>query len=638
LSLLDMIDDPSDLKRLSLQELSDLAGEVRQLIIDTVSRNGGHMASNLGVVELTIALHRLFDSPTDRIIFDVSHQSYAHKILTGRAKGFDKLRTTEGYSGYFDPGESEHDVMALGHAGCGPSIALGLAIGARMKGDKGYFVSVIGDGSLTSGLAYEGLSNIIAQNPRNLMVILNDNGMAISQNVGWLAKWRGQWLPRLRAELELDKDFQQFESITEALAPKVPLGPLALSLGKGIKSAIQKTIIPEIGHFWDEMGFNYLGPVDGHNLSELIEMIARARQYSDKVPFVHVLTNKGQGWAPAAENPTRYHQPGPPATGEKKPTYSEVFSQTLIQLMGQDQRIVAISAAMLEGTGLVAVQEVYPDRVFDVGICEQHAVSMAAGMARAGLKPVVCIYSTFLQRAFDQIIHDVCMNELPVVFALDRAGIVGQDGKTHHGLYDLAYMRIAPNMTVAVPRDENEMRHLLWTALHGTKAWSIRYPRGEVRGVPLDEEMELVIYGTAEVMRDGEMVCLVAVGEAVYAALDAGKELEGHGLKPQVVNLRYIKPIDYALVEELLDNFSMVWVIEEGTSVGGAASALMEAISQAKGKRQAPRDDMLRVFSISVGDIFPDHGEIPELLKKFGLDAHGIAQRVLKNITGGDRW
>jgi len=636
MSLLDTVNSPADLKRLPMQDLPILAEEIRQLIISTVSRNGGHMASNLGVVELTIALHRLFDSPTDRIIFDISHQAYAHKILTGRAKGFENIRTSQGYSGYFEPSESEHDVLALGHAGCSPSIALGLALGARMQGDKGYFVSVIGDGSLTSGLTYEGLSNIIAQNPRNLMVILNDNGMSISQNVGWMAKWRGQWLPRLRAELELDRDFQQFESVTEALAPKVPLGPLALSLGKGIKSAIQKTLIPEIGHYWDEMGFNYLGPVDGHNLDELIEMIARARQYSDKVPFVHVLTNKGQGWAPAAEDPTLYHQPGPPATGEKKPTYSQVFSQALLQLMGQDQRIVAISAAMLEGTGLVKVKDIYPDRVFDVGICEQHAVSMAAGMAREGLKPVVCIYSTFLQRAFDQIMHDVCLNELDVVFALDRAGIVGQDGKTHHGLYDLAYMRIAPNMTVAVPKDEDEMRHLLWTALHSGKAWAIRYPRGEVRGVPLDKEMGPILYGTAEVMREGETVCLAAVGEAVYAALDAAKELEGKGLKPQVVNLRYIKPIDPALVDELLDNFSMVWVIEEGTSVGGAASAMMEAISQAKEKRQIHRDDMLRVFSIAVGDIYPDHGEIPELLEKYGLDAHGIAQRVMNNITGGD--
>ncbi|GAH27907.1 unnamed protein product, partial [marine sediment metagenome] len=280
--LLDSVKSPADLKKLPARDLPALAQEIRELIISTVSRNGGHMASNLGVVELTIALHRLFDSPTDRIIFDVSHQSYAHKILTGRANGFENIRTSQGYSGYFEPGESEHDVLALGHAGCAASIALGLALGARMKGDSGYFVAVIGDGSLTSGLAYEGLSNIIAQNPRNLMVILNDNGMAISKNVGWLATWRGRWLPHLRAELELDKDFQQFENVTEALAPKIPLGPLALSLGKGIKSAIQKSLIPDIGHVWDEMGFNYLGPADGHSITELIEMIDRARQYSDK--------------------------------------------------------------------------------------------------------------------------------------------------------------------------------------------------------------------------------------------------------------------------------------------------------------------------------------------------------------------
>jgi len=592
------------------------------------------MASNLGVVELTIALHHIFDSPTDRIIFDVSHQSYAHKILTGRAKGFEKIRTSEGYSGYFEPSESEHDVLALGHAGCGPSITLGLAMGAAMQGEKGYFVSVIGDGSLTSGLAYEGLSNIIAQNPRNLMVILNDNGMAISQNVGWLAKWRGQWLPHLRAELELDKDFQQFESVTEALAAKVPLGPLALSLGRGIKSAIQKSIIPEIGHVWDEMGFNYLGPVDGHNLNELFEMITRARQYSDRVPFLHVLTNKGQGWTPASEDPTRYHQPGPPKPGPSKVSYSYAFCEALAEIMAQDHRVVAITAAMLDGTGLVRVKERYPDRVFDVGICEQHAVSMAAGMAKAGLKPVVCIYSTFMQRAFDQIMHEVSLNELPVVFAIDRAGFVGQDGKTHHGLYDMAYMRLAPNMTVSVPKDENEMRHMLWTALHSGKAWSIRYPRGEVRGVTPDKEMRQIIPGTAEVMREGKRICLAAVGEAVYSAIDAAIELEGYGLKPQVVNLRYIKPVDPAMVEEMVDDYEIVWVIEEG-SVGGAASALMEAISEAKGRR-TQGGNLPLVLSISVGDVPPGHDEIPNLKKEYGLDAHGIAQRVRNHFTGGD--
>jgi len=635
MTLLDSVKSPADLKKLPVRELPALAQEIRELIISTVSRNGGHMASNLGVVELTIALHWLFDSPTDRIIFDVSHQSYAHKILTGRADGFENIRTSQGYSGYFEPQESEHDVLALGHAGCAASIALGLALGARMKGEPGFFVAVIGDGSLTSGLAYEGLSNIIAQNPRNLMVILNDNGMAISQNVGWLANWRGKWLPHLRAELELDKDFQQFESVTEALASKVPLGPLALSLGKGVKSAIQKSLIPEIGHVWDEMGFNYLGPVDGHNITDLVEMLDQARQYSDKVPFIHVLTNKGQGWAPATEDPTGYHQPGPPKEGPRKQTYSQVFSQSLRRIMAEDPRVVAISAAMLEGTGLVAVKEAFPDRVFDVGICEQHAVSMAAGMARAGLKPVVCIYSTFLQRSFDQIMQEVCINRLPVVFALDRAGIVGQDGKTHHGLFDLAYMRIPPNMVVAVPKDENEMCHMLWTALHDSKAWAIRYPRGEVFGVALEDRMRPVNIGTAEVIREGESVCLAGVGEAAYAALDAAQELDEHDIKCQVVNVRFIKPVDKALVAELCDNFSEIFVIEEGTSVAGAASAIMEAIEDLREEGYPSWRTPPRVHAISVGDSFPDHGEVGELRHQFGLDAHSIAQRVLNNIKGG---
>ena len=629
MSLLETINSPDDLKKVPQRELPALAEEIRQLIISTVNRNGGHMASNLGVVELTIALHRLFDSPQDHILFDVSHQAYAHKILTGRAKDFPNIRTREGYSGFFEPAESAHDVVALGHAGCAASIGLGLAIAEIRKGGDGYIVCVIGDGSLTTGLAYEGLSNIIQENPSNLMVILNDNGMAISKNVGWLAKWRGEWLPRLRAQLELDRDFQQFEQITEALAPKVPLGPLALSLGKGLKSGIQKSLIPEIGHIWDEMGFNYLGPVDGHNINELLEMIAKARQYSDKVPFVHVLTNKGQGWQPATENPVHYHQSGPPIAGPSKVSYSYIFSQTLAELMEKDERVVAISAAMLEGTGLVRVKEKFPDRVFDVGICEQHAVSVAAGMARNGLRPVACIYSTFLQRAFDQIMHDVCMNGLPVVFAVDRAGLVGQDGKTHHGLYDLAYMRIPPNMVVAVPRDENEMRHLLYTALCQDKPFALRYPRGEVFGVRLDPELRQVPVGTAEVLKEGTGICLAAVGELVYTALEAAEVLVKEGVPVQVVNVRYIKPVDSALVEEFCDNFHDVVVLEEGTSVGGVKAALLEAIAQLRGSGP-------RVHHIAVGDIFPEHGRMAELRALYRLDSVAVANKVREIIGGGD--
>ena len=629
MSILSAINSPQDLKKVPLRDLAALAQEIRDLIISTVSRNGGHMASNLGVVELTIALHRIFDSPKDHIILDVSHQSYAHKILTGRGKDFPNIRTSRGYSGYFEPSESEHDILALGHAGCGPSLGLGIALSEIMKGGDGYVVCVIGDGSLTTGLAYEGLSNIIQENPSNLMIILNDNGMAISKNVGWLAMWRGKWLPKLRGELELDRDFQQFEQVTESLAPKVPLGDVVLSLGKGLKSAIQRTLIPEIGHVWDEMGFNYLGPVDGHNIAELLEVIDKAQQYSDKVPFIHVLTNKGQGWTPATQDPTLYHQPGPPKAGPKVPTYSEVFADAVAEIMQMDKRVVAISAAMLEGTGLVRVKEKFPDRVFDVGICEQHAVSVAAGMARGGLKPIVAIYSTFLQRAFDQIVHDVCMNDLPVVFAMDRAGLVGQDGKTHHGLYDLAYMRIPPNMVVAVPKDEVEMCHLLFTGLQQSKPFCLRYPRGEVIGAPRHEAMKIIPPGNAQFLREGTDICLAAVGELVYTAMDAAQELARDGIQAEVVNVRYIKPVDTALVDHLCNYVSNLLVLEEGTSIGGVAAALLEAMSQGQEKRP-------RVHQMAVGDTFPDHGEIPELRSLCGLDVAAVIDKVKTIIAGGE--
>ncbi len=628
MSLLETVDSPQDLKKLALSELPGLAQEIRDLIIGTVSHNGGHMASNLGVVELTIALHRIFESPTDCIIFDVSHQAYTHKILTGRAGDFSGIRTTGGYSGYFEPAESPHDVLALGHAGCAPGIALGIAQAKRMKGEAGYVVCVIGDGSLTSGLAYEGLSNIVGLNPRNLMVVLNDNGMAISPNVGWLAKWRDRWLPRMRDGLELDDDFQTLERVTESLAAKVPLGGLLLGVGRGVKSAIQRSIIPEVGMVWEEMGFNYLGPVGGHDIDELLQVVAGARQNSDKVPFLHVLTDKGHGWDPASEEPVRYHQPGPPQHGVRKATYSEYFAGVLAEEMASDERVVAISAAMLEGTGLVKVKERFPDRVFDVGICEQQAVSMAAGMARAGLRPVVCIYSTFLQRAFDQIMHDVCMNDLPVVFAIDRAGLVGQDGKTHHGLYDLAYMRIPPNMVVAVPRDENELGHLLHTALRQDRPFSLRFPRGLVVGDHRLEAPKVIPVGTAEVFHEGKGICLAAVGEMVYTALAAASTLAEEGIEVQVVNVRYIKPVDPALIEELCENFTDVVVLEEGTSVGGAAAALLEGMAGRSEGRP-------RVHHLSAGDIFPDHAEPDELRHQLGIDAPAVVDKVREVCEGG---
>jgi 1-deoxy-D-xylulose-5-phosphate synthase len=629
MTILDKIKSGAALKDMPAAELPVLAGEIRQLIISTVSKNGGHMASNLGVVELTIALHRVFNSPEDRIIFDVSHQSYTHKILTGRAVDFEKIRTSGGYSGYFDPDESPHDVLALGHAGCGPSLALGIALAETMKGGAGYVVCVIGDGSLTSGLAYEGLSNIVQQNPRNLMIILNDNGMAISPNVGWLANWRNRWLPRLRDELELDKDFHQLEQSAESLAQRLPLGPLVLDLGRGIKSALAKTLTPVIGQIWGEMGFDYLGPLDGHNIDEIVECLVKVKTNADKVPFVHVLTNKGQGFSPAKHDPVRFHQPGPPAPEKKKPTYSKVFTAALGDLMDRDKRIVAISAAMLEGTGLVALLEDFPGRIFDVGICEQHAVSMAAGLARSGYRPVVCIYSTFLQRSFDQILHDVCMNNLPVVFALDRAGIVGQDGKTHHGLYDLAYMRIAPGMVVSVPRDENQMVHLLHTALHQEHPFSIRFPRGEALGVKLEAEPRWLPLGTSEVLHEGTGISLVAVGELVGVALAAAEQLDKEDISAEVIDLRYVKPVDADMIGRMCASSHDVVILEEGTSVGGVNAAVLEAM--ARRGRIAPR-----MHHLAVGDIFPDHGEIAELRHEYGLDIEAVINQVRRIAQGGE--
>ncbi|KKM14517.1 hypothetical protein LCGC14_1705350 [marine sediment metagenome] len=627
MNILETINCPDDLKKLSPEELSVLAQEMRDLMIETVLANGGHLASNLGVVELTIALHQLFHSPTDRIIFDTSHQCYAHKMLTGRARDFRSIRTRGGYSGFYEPSESPHDVTVMGHAGCGPSLALGLAVGETLKGGSGYTVCVIGDGALTAGLAYEGLSNIIQQAPRNLMVILNDNGMSISENVGWMAQWRKRWLPHLRDQLELDADFQSLESLTEALAPKVPLGPLVLSLGRGIKNVIGKAITPELGHFWEEMGFTYLGPVDGHNIEELEDTLARARRYSDRVPLVHVLTQKGRGYTPAEGNPVQYHQPSSPKAGAGL-TYSQAFADTLGLLMAQDQRIVAISAAMLDGTGLAALKTRFPNRVFDVGICEQHAVSMAAGMARAGLKPVFCVYSTFLQRAFDQVVHDVCLNDLPVVFGVDRAGIVGQDGKTHQGLYDMAYMRIPPNMVLAVPRDENELGQLLYTAINQDHPFTIRYPRGEGIGVGIDMELRNIQVGTAEIVREGKDICLAAVGPLVHTALSAALDLAQKGVEAQVVNVRFVKPIDPALIEELCEHFTDVVVLEEGTLLGGVGAAILEAISR-KGLSRP------RVHQASVGDIFLEHGGTGELRHTLGLDSEGIVERVQSILGGG---
>lgn len=621
MTLLDNIKSPQDLKALRPEQLPELAAEIRQLIVQTVHNNGGHMASNLGVVELTIALHYIFSSPFDTILFDVSHQSYTHKILTGRAVDFTKIRTSAGYSGYFDKDESPHDSLTLGHAGCAPSIGLGMATAKKLRGEKGCVVTVIGDGGLTSGLAYEGLSNIVAANPTNLVVVLNDNGLAISQNVGWMASWRNRWLPHLRNQLEIDPDFKEFEQATQNLSRKIPAGGLFLDLAKGLKSAVQKAVIPGIGQFWEEMGFNYIGPVNGHDLPELLTYIQAGRVLSDKVPFIHVLTNKGQGWDPAAADPVHYHQRGPTSTEPKRATWSDSFAAALGDLMETDPRIMAISAAMLEGTSLAKIKDNFPERVIDVGICEEHAVSLAAGMARSGLRPVVCIYSTFLQRSLDQILHDVCMNDLPVTFALDRSGLVGQDGQTHHGLFDMAYMRLAPHMIVSAPSSTIEMAHLLKTALSQEHPFSIRFPKSPV---PVDmpfEEPRILPPGTSEIICTGDEVCLIGVGSTYDMVWDAWKALRDEDINVGLVDLRYIKPIDKRMVRSLVGQYKYVAIIEEGTRYGGAGSALLEAMQQEVGH-------LPNIVHYSTEDQFPGHGTNAELRDRLGLTKEHIIRLV----------
>ena len=463
--LLDNINEPDDLKALSHEELEQVAQDARDTIISVITERGGHLASNLGVVELTLALHRVFDSPRDRIVWDTTNQLYTHKLVTGRRDEFKDIRLEGGLSGFGEPSESPHDTLAAGHAGTGLSIALGVAEGAANLKRDSWTIAVVGDGAMTSGSSFEALNNIVHLNPDKFIVVLNDNGMSISENIGFLTNWRKRLIthPEYQAMIERMK----------ALSKRVPTGQLMYGLVKRFNTALAGFIVPTM--FWTEMGFQYLGPIDGHDFKQLEQTLKQAQTASTTpsglVPLVHVVTHKGHGYEPAEDDPVRFHQPSSPlgdSTGA--PTYSSVFANTVSSIMEQDESVVGISAAMLEGTGLVSVQGKYPDRVFDVGIAEQHAVSMAAGMASAGLNPFVSIYSTFLQRAFDQIVHDVCLQDLPVTLIADRAGIVGEDGKTHHGAFDITYLRCLPNAVVAAPMDENELQHLVYTALQAPGA------------------------------------------------------------------------------------------------------------------------------------------------------------------------
>jgi 1-deoxy-D-xylulose-5-phosphate synthase len=575
---LDRITGPADLKALAPRELTALAAEIRQELIGTVTRTGGHLGASLGTVELAIALHTVFASPKDKLVWDVGHQAYVHKLLTGRRDRFHTIRQEGGLSGFLSRDESEHDTFGAGHASTSISAGLGMAVAEarKPKGERGTVISIIGDGALTGGMAFEGLNNAGHMDKLPFIVVLNDNEMSIAPNVGALSKY----LDRVRTDTRYNRAKDELVDLVDRL----PKGEMMVELGKRMKDSFKEFIYHSM--IWEELGFTYIGPVDGHNIPAVMEALRRARDLKEPV-FVHVITKKGKGYEPADDDLERSHAvsaPSAPKAATAPPTppkYQDVFADTLIELAKDDDRIVAITAAMPGGTSLGRFGAAYPDRLFDVGIAEQHAVTFAAGLATEGLRPVVGIYSTFLQRAFDQIIHDVCVQRLPVIFAMDRAGFAGDDGRTHHGVFDLSYLRLIPNMTLMAPKDENELRHMLATAItHTGGPIAVRYPRGAGLGVPYDPVFHTLPIGRAEVIRQGEDVALVGVGSTVLTAERVADMLVDDGISATVVNARFVKPLDEELLLELARAHKGIVTIEENTCAGGFGSAVLELFNR----------------------------------------------------------
>ncbi|MBI4643239.1 MAG: 1-deoxy-D-xylulose-5-phosphate synthase [Deltaproteobacteria bacterium] len=618
--LLDTIKSPQDLKKLSPELLAPLAQEVREVIVSTVSHTGGHLAPSLGTVELTIALHYVFDSPRDKIIWDVGHQAYTHKILTGRLDRFHTLRQYQGLSGFPKRSESPHDAFDTGHSSTSISAGLGMASARCLKRETGRVIAVIGDGSMTAGLAFEGLNNAGDLN-KNLIVILNDNGMSIAQNVGALSsffsrKLTGRTMVFLKRQVE--HLIGSFPGIGEDL----------LLWAKKSEESLKAFFTP--GMLFEALKFNYLGPVKGHRLDHLIETFSNIQNLKGPI-LVHVLTTKGKGYEPAETDPTGFHGLGrfDPDTGiatksvSEVPSYTEVFGDTMVRLARENKKIVAITAAMPDGTGLVDFRNQFKERFFDVGICEQHAVTFAAGLAVEGLRPVAAIYSTFLQRAYDQVLHDVCLQNLPVVFALDRGGIVGDDGETHQGLFDLSYLRHLPNLVVMAPKDEDELRHMLYTAVEHPGPVAVRYPRGQGVGVHFTSTLRKIPIGKAEVLEEGEDLLILALGASVHHALDAARQLEEKGFKATVVNARFVKPLHEQLILTLAAKCGRVLTVEENVAQGGFGSAVLELLSD-RGLSGIP------VKRLAVPDQFMEHGKPDILRKKYGLDAAGILKGALE--------
>jgi len=619
--ILDQIECPSDVKGLDQAQLDRLAAEIREELIATVAQTGGHLAPNLGVVELTLGLHRALDAPNDKIIWDVGHQSYVHKLLTGRRGRFATLRQYGGVCGFPKRNESPYDTFDTGHASNSLSVALGLAQARDAVGGTEQVVALIGDGSMTGGMAFEALNHLGHLGTR-VIIVLNDNEMSISPNVGALASY----LARVR----LDPRYNRLRDDVESALARTKLGAAMVAAGEAAKESVKQLLVP--GMLFEELGLKYVGPIDGHDVASVESAVLRAKQLDGPV-IIHAVTRKGFGYAHAEDNPDAFHGLGPfeistgKVNGSSGPlSYTEAFGRALIAEAEQDDRIVAITAAMSSGTGLDAFAQAFPERFFDVGIAEQHAVGLAAGLALGGRLPVVAIYSTFLQRAYDQVIMDVALQNLHVVFCLDRAGLVGEDGPTHHGVFDMSYLRAVPNLMLMAPADEAELVHMLHTALHADGPVAIRYPRGGGVGAPLPDTPVVLDAGKAEVRRSGTDVALLAIGRMVSIAEKTAELLAADGVSATVVNMRWIKPLDHEAVSSAAARHDLLVTMEENTGLGGLGAAVLESLADLA--IEVP------VLRLSVPDCFVTHGAMNKLLAEVGLDAEGVRSAVIGKLQG----
>ncbi|CAH2030656.1 1-deoxy-D-xylulose-5-phosphate synthase [Trichlorobacter ammonificans] len=611
--ILETIQSPDDLKKLPLEQLPALAAELREFLLQTVSETGGHLGSNLGVVELTLALHYCFTTPKDKIVWDVGHQAYTHKILTGRRDRFPTQRQYKGLSGFPKRSESEHDAFGVGHASTSISAALGMAAAASLDGTRNNVIAVIGDGSLTGGIAFEGL-NQAGHLKKNLIVVLNDNEMSISRNVGAFSAFISRKMTT--------RHFRELKKEMKELLTNIPsFGKDILKFARRAENSLKGFLTP--GALFEALGFDYIGPIDGHDLPGLIEVFSNLREFDGPI-LVHVMTTKGKGYHPAETKPDKFHgvgafdlSTGAAPAKSAAASYTEIFGRTLVELAEKDPAIVAITAAMPDGTGLNYFAEALPERFFDVGIAEQHALCFAAGLAADGHKPVAAIYSSFVQRGYDQVFHDICLQNLPVVIAMDRGGLVGDDGPTHHGVFDLSYLRHLPGLTFMAPKDENELRHMLKTALELRSPVAIRYPRGAGYGVPLDRHLTALPPGKGELLREGADLAIIAIGSTVVPALEAAESLAKTGITAAVVNARFIKPLDEELILRMATATGAVLTVEENALQGGFGSAVLELL-QDKGLT-------VRVKRLGIPDCFVEHGSQAQLRRDLGIDAEGIA-------------